>query len=272
MVPARRGSPAAQHLCRSCASQQQPQAWTHAAHNHSCCAQDVCTSGAPSPSPCPARVLAATALTLRGLLQNERASRVAIVNAVGFHVEVYCALLWSLQQAGNNVTLYVEPKQTHDIQAVIHSWSEPSLGHQLRHFCALIAEALCHRYDKPFRSHTEIEADACQYAAIAFSTWPEQHTLLMFALLSKQCPGQKYILLVHNPDTLLDPPPGACLLPCVPRSSESTLQLQSPGKQVHMHGDRTPRHLQMAPKLAARSLAVPNGLRCAQETPGQPAC
>ena len=43
------------------------------------------------------------------------------MNAVGYHIEVYCALLWSLQQAGSNVTLYVDPK-SYDIQSVIGSW------------------------------------------------------------------------------------------------------------------------------------------------------
>ena len=55
--------------------------------------------------------------------------------------------------------------------------------------------------------------DACQYEAIAFSTWPEQHTVLMASVLYQRCPGQKYILLVHNPDFLLQPPPGQRTLP-----------------------------------------------------------
>lgn len=56
------------------------------------------------------------------VVQSSSATKVAIVNSVGFHIEVYCAMLWSLQQAGGNVTLYVDPENTHDIRAVIQSW------------------------------------------------------------------------------------------------------------------------------------------------------
>ena len=73
-----------------------------------------------------------------------------------------------------------------------------------------LTSAAC-RYDKPFRSSGELMVQACQYSAIVFSTWPEQHTLIMSALLNQRCPGQKFVLVTHNPDNLLDPMMGAAL-------------------------------------------------------------
>ena len=46
----------------------------------------------------------------------------AILNAVPYHNEIYASLLWTLQQAGHNVTLFVEPREAHNMQAVIQSW------------------------------------------------------------------------------------------------------------------------------------------------------
>ena len=41
-----------------------------------------------------------------------RSSRpsVAVINGVGFHTEVYCALLWSLVQANVNISAHVSDK------------------------------------------------------------------------------------------------------------------------------------------------------------------
>ena len=50
--------------------------------------------------------------------------------------------------------------------------------------------------------------EACEYGVIAFATWPEQHTHLMASIMAQKCPGQKFLLLVHNPDLLLHPLPG----------------------------------------------------------------
>ena len=44
------------------------------------------------------------------------------MNTVGYHVEVYCAMLWSLQQAGGDVTMYVQANETSNIEAVISGW------------------------------------------------------------------------------------------------------------------------------------------------------
>ena len=35
----------------------------------------------------------------------------------------------------------------------------------------------------------------------------------MAAIMARQCPGQKFLLLVHNPDTILSPPPGNGTIP-----------------------------------------------------------
>ena len=73
--------------------------------------------------------------------------------------------------------------------------------------CSLTVRPM-HRYSRPFQSYADIVADACQYAVIAFATWPEQHTHLMASIMAQKCPGQKFLLLVHNPDLLLHPLPG----------------------------------------------------------------
>ena len=46
----------------------------------------------------------------------------AIINTVGFHNEVYTALLWSFQRAGGNVTAFVETTATWQIQDVLQNW------------------------------------------------------------------------------------------------------------------------------------------------------
>lgn len=60
-------------------------------------------------------------------LQQAEAVKVAIVNLVGFHNEVYTALLWSFQQAGGNVTAFVDTLSTWDIEHVLTGWYVASL-------------------------------------------------------------------------------------------------------------------------------------------------
>lgn len=47
---------------------------------------------------------------------------VAVVNGVGFHTEVYCALMWSLVQADANVSAYVLTHNTLGMENVISGW------------------------------------------------------------------------------------------------------------------------------------------------------
>ena len=47
---------------------------------------------------------------------------VAIVNGVGYHTEVYTALLWSFQQAGVSSAAFVEEDSNAGIQEVISDW------------------------------------------------------------------------------------------------------------------------------------------------------
>ena len=47
---------------------------------------------------------------------------VAVVNGVGFHTEVYSALLWSLVQANASVSAFVITNHTSGIEEVIGSW------------------------------------------------------------------------------------------------------------------------------------------------------
>ena len=58
----------------------------------------------------------------RAGMQHGEAPRVAIVNQVGFHNEVYSALLWSFQQSGANATAFVEMDFTWHIQDVLRDW------------------------------------------------------------------------------------------------------------------------------------------------------
>ena len=47
---------------------------------------------------------------------------VAVVNGVGFHTEVYTALLWSLLQANASVNAFVVTNHTSGIKEVIKGW------------------------------------------------------------------------------------------------------------------------------------------------------
>lgn len=51
---------------------------------------------------------------------------VAVINGVGFHTEVYSALLWSLVQADVNVSAHVLTSTTSGIEKVIGGWCGPS--------------------------------------------------------------------------------------------------------------------------------------------------
>lgn len=48
--------------------------------------------------------------------------RVAIVNAVPFHTEVYCALLWSFQSAGAHTAVFVDLSGTSGVETIIKGW------------------------------------------------------------------------------------------------------------------------------------------------------
>ena len=50
------------------------------------------------------------------------APSVAVINGVGFHTEVFCALLWSLVQANVNVSAHVLTSTTSGIEEVISGW------------------------------------------------------------------------------------------------------------------------------------------------------
>lgn len=50
---------------------------------------------------------------------------VAVVNGVGFHTEVYCALLWSFRRAGTLPKAYVLKTATSGIEDEISDWYAP---------------------------------------------------------------------------------------------------------------------------------------------------
>ena len=40
---------------------------------------------------------------------------------------------------------------------------------------------------------------ACEFNAVVFATFPDQHEQFIHQLLAEGCPGQKYVFVVHNP-------------------------------------------------------------------------
>lgn len=56
------------------------------------------------------------------LINSSSPPSVAIVNGVGYHTEVYTALLWSFQQAGASSTAFVEKDSNAGIQDAISDW------------------------------------------------------------------------------------------------------------------------------------------------------
>lgn len=73
--------------------------------------------------------------------------------------------------------------------------------------------AALRRYQRDFQPYQAFLPQACDFAVVALATFPEHHTLLMQALRALACPGQQFVLVVHNPDVLLGVPPGerSCL-------------------------------------------------------------
>ena len=61
-------------------------------------------------------------LLLLGSVQGLSRPRVAVVNGVGFHTEVYCALLWSFVRAGLDTEAFVELAATARVEDVIQGW------------------------------------------------------------------------------------------------------------------------------------------------------
>lgn len=49
-----------------------------------------------------------------------------MVNAVNFHTEVYCALLWSFVRAGVDAEAFVDLQATAGIEDVIRPWCSSS--------------------------------------------------------------------------------------------------------------------------------------------------
>ncbi|KAK9802018.1 hypothetical protein WJX73_002032 [Symbiochloris irregularis] len=128
-------------------------------------------------------------LEVKQLAVQQEAQKVAVVNTIGFHNEVYAALLYSFQQAGGDAEAFVELPATNNIQEVLH-W-----------------------YKKPFQSHKDFLPQACSYDVVVIATFPEHHTNFLRELRDKSCEGQQLVLMVHNPDTVLTPEPGGALSP-----------------------------------------------------------
>ncbi|KAK9837010.1 hypothetical protein WJX81_006780 [Elliptochloris bilobata] len=70
---------------------------------------------------------------------------VAVVNGVGFHTEVYCAVLWSLVQVRANVSAFVATDRTSGIEEVIKDW-----------------------YPQPFQDFADFLPLACEFSAVLF--------------------------------------------------------------------------------------------------------
>ncbi len=65
----------------------------------------------------------------------------------------------------------------------------------------------------PFQEYDNFLPSACEYRAVVFATFPDQHGQIAEQLANK-CPGQKLVFVVHNSQELLRngarPPPFAC--------------------------------------------------------------
>lgn len=64
---------------------------------------------------------------IRPLAPGRAAAKVALVNTVPFHTEVYTALLYSFVRAGAEVRAFVDTKATAGMEHVIESWCAPGL-------------------------------------------------------------------------------------------------------------------------------------------------
>ena len=58
------------------------------------------------------------------------------------------------------------------------------------------------RYPTPFQGHQEFLAQACSFNLVVYITFPDLHLGLAQSVLDQHCPGQRYLLVVHNPDQL----------------------------------------------------------------------
>ena len=76
----------------------------------------------------------------------------------------------------------------------------------------LLVQAICHcrpcRYPKDFLPYESFLEQACDFLVVVIATFPEHHTRTLQAAREKACPGQRFVLVVHNPDVLLAVPPG----------------------------------------------------------------
>lgn len=62
------------------------------------------------------------------------------------------------------------------------------------------------RYHKRFQPHADFLAQACDFPVVVIATFPEHHTKMLKAVRDKRCPGQRFVLMIHNPDVLFAPP------------------------------------------------------------------
>lgn len=64
---------------------------------------------------------------------------VAVVNTVGFHTEVYCAVIWAFQKCGAKTTAFVDLESTSGAQHVIRDWCGPVALHTaIKHLMILV--------------------------------------------------------------------------------------------------------------------------------------
>lgn len=140
---------------------------------------------------------------------------VAVINGVGFHTEVYCALLWSLVQANVNISAHVLTNTISGIDTVISGWWAPRTiwlpaASPRANSRTDARTAGCCRWSEPFQEYESFLSVACDYSAVVFATFPDQHGQMAEQLANK-CPGQKLVFVVHNSQELLRK--GALLAP-----------------------------------------------------------
>lgn len=58
------------------------------------------------------------------------------------------------------------------------------------------------RYTRPFQHYEGFLGKACDYSVVVFATFPEYHMDMANKVADKACPGQRFVLIVHNPGAL----------------------------------------------------------------------
>ena len=84
---------------------------------------------------------------------------------------------------------------------------------------------LISRYKQPLLEFSTFLPVACEFNAIVFATFPDQHGQFIDQLLAEGCPGQNYVFVVHNPGEVGRRGVCHCLAQVMRSVQESWMQL-----------------------------------------------